>query len=809
MKSLQHKLPLIWGLSIITLLFVLSCGVTDSDDGDTTSPNVPNAPTTFEASSGTLSTGILCSWQVATTGHAADSISIYRSYRSDGDYVLLIRVAATVSSYLDETAEKGRVLYYRVTAQNSFGESAPSNYDEGHVGDGNGEDFGTPGNLRVVLSSAGFHVHWDMEPSHNVSYYTLNKYADTTTAPYDSDTLLGSDVIVGQGPSITDSVGESDRFYYKVFAYSASGDSTSSLFFAIDVAAILVQYLPEPPINIQASQGELEAAIGLSWQVIDENHDGYILYRYTALDQTPAVETLSISKDETMYLDSVSPGDTLIYKMSTFNFAGESALSDPVTGFAKELETEFQFTLKEYYLSSTVVGVRCSSLTAEAYRYNLYRATTATGSYSLVSQALFDSTYRDSNLTTGTTYFYKAIAYFEDDTSDMSGALEVSTLVGVPTAGVVLSVNSHTAQLDWEGVSTSGYTLYLKEADTTLDTFVIATASELQLPDSSLLPNSIYKFWLHATPPTGVIADPAMSDTFSFTSLYRYDGTLTASSDNPSGIVLNWNRLYENGLEVGNQYSQIFKKGPGETLFTLYKDNVNDTTYLDNQVVGDSSYSYYVILRSPSNLSESSDTVIGIQPGFDQPDSLWGANNQDGKITVSWNSVGAAQSYTLLRSAERNGTFEEIATALTDTTYVDSDVYNGLDYFYGVKAISNTGISSEMTKGPFNYHASPKDDFYVQNAQGNAGVGSVTLSWEASTATGVTYSDHSYIIIRGEGASSKVMDTVTAPTVTYVDASVVAGTTYHYTIVARVTIDAITYTSGFGAAISGLTPTRE
>lgn len=782
--------------------------MTDSD-GDSSTATVPDAPVSFEASSGTNAQGILCTWQLASTGLPADSICIYRSFSSDNGYTLLVKVPITESSYLDASAEKGRVFYYRVTAQNSSGESTPSQYDEGHVGEDNGNDISTPANMQIVISSAGFHLSWFMENSTNVTYYTVSKYSDTTLAPYDTDTLLSSAITPGTNPSIIDSVGEKDIFYYKISAFDAAGNSALSIFYNVNVALIIAEYLPETPLNLQASQGAIEGSIGLTWQMMDDSHEGYILYTYTALDQTPVVETLTIDSDEAMYLKSVTTEDTLYFKLSTFNFAGESAPSESAMGFAKKTVTQFDFTLKTTSLSPSTVGIRCSSATTDAYTFNLYRSATMTGTYSLVSTAPFDSLFVDSLLTAATTYYYKAVAYFDGDTSAMSSVLTAQTLPGAPTNVLVTEVNSHTALLDWDGVSTTGYTLYLMEADTEIDTFVIPLESKLQLPDSTLMPNTAYKFWLHATPPTDVVAEPALSDTTSFTSLYRYAGTITASTDNPAGVSLAWNQLTDKSVVVAGQSAQLYKKGPGETIFTLYKDQLTDTTLVDDQVDGDSSYSYYVVFKTATNYSETSDTVVGIKPGFDKPDSLWGANNQDSKITVSWNKVAAAQSYTLLRSAERNGTFEEIATSLTDTSYVDANVYNGLDYYYAVKSVSSTNIESDTTKGPFNYHSDPKSDFYVQNLKGTAGAGSVSLTWEASTANGVTYSDHSYIIIRGTGTTSKVVDTVVAPTVTYIDNSVTAGTTYTYSVIARVTISGVTYTSGFGAAATGLIPTRE
>lgn len=805
MKLRQHKRTILWSILIACILYLLSCGVTDSD-GDTSSANVPEAPVSFEASSGTNTQGILCTWQIASTGLPADSICIYRSFSSDNGYTLLVKVPISETSYLDASAEKGRVFYYRVTAKNNDGESAPSQYDEGHVGESDGNEISTPQNIQIVFSSTGFHVSWHMEKSTNITHYNINKYTDTALVPYDTDTLLSSAVIPGTNPGITDSVGEKDIFYYRITAFDNQGNSASSPFYSVNVALIIAEYLPDIPLNLQASQGTIDNAIVLTWQMMDENHEGYILYTYTAMDQTPVVETLSISSAEVQYVKSHNTEDTLYFKLSTFNFAGESARSESVIGFAKKKATQFEFTLQTISLSPTTAGIRCNSSTADSYTFNLYRSETLTGSYSLISSVPFDSVYVDSQLTAATSYYYKAVAYFSKDTSAMSNALTVMTLPDAPVNLQVSEVNSHTALLNWEGTSSTGYTVYLVHPDTKIDTFVVPLEKKLQLPDSTLLPNSSYKFWLLATPPTDVIAEPALSDTSSFTTLYRYNGTLTASTDNASGIVLSWNRLIVDGIVAGNQYTQLYKRGPGETTFTLYQDQFNDTTLTDKQIISDSSYAYYIIVRTPTNLSESSDTITGIQPGFDQPDSLWGINNQTGKITLLWKKVAAAQSYTLLRSTERNGTFVEIAAGLTDTTAIDANVYNGLDYYYAVKAVSSTNIESEMTKGAFNYHSDPQGDFYVQNLKGTVGTGSITLTWEASSAPGVTYSDHSYIILRGEGSSSKVLDTLTAPTVTYLDESVVAGTNYRYSVVARVIIDSQIYTSGFGASASNLIP---
>lgn len=64
----------------------------------------------------------------------------------------------------------------------------------------------------------------------------------------------------------------------------------------------------------------------------------------------------------------------------------------------------------------------------------------------------------------------------------------------------------------------------------------------------------------------------------------------------------------------------------------------------------------------------------------------------DTEVTVGWNPVNTATSYTLAWSIG-SGTYTEI-TGITGTGYIHTGLTNGSTYNYKVKAVNNDGESS-------------------------------------------------------------------------------------------------------------------
>ena len=58
-----------------------------------------------------------------------------------------------------------------------------------------------------------------------------------------------------------------------------------------------------------------------------------------------------------------------------------------------------------------------------------------------------------------------------------------------------------------------------------------------------------------------------------------------------------------------------------------------------------------------------------------------------GQVDLTWNGVSEASSYNVKRSTVSGGPYTKIATGLTNTEYIDSDVTEGVNYYYVVCAV--------------------------------------------------------------------------------------------------------------------------
>ena len=79
------------------------------------------------------------------------------------------------------------------------------------------------------------------------------------------------------------------------------------------------------------------------------------------------------------------------------------------------------------------------------------------------------------------------------------------------------------------------------------------------------------------------------------------------------------------------------------------------------------------------------------------------ATGSTSKIDLTWDAVDKATSYTVKRSTTAGGPYETISTDVTGTTYTDTNVTNGTNYYYIITAIVDgreSGNSNEASATP-------------------------------------------------------------------------------------------------------------
>lgn len=113
-------------------------------------------------------------------------------------------------------------------------------------------------------------------------------------------------------------------------------------------------------------------------------------------------------------------------------------------------------------------------------------------------------------------------------------------------------------------------------------------------------------------------------------------------------------------------------------------------TYLDNKPNGGYTDTMSAVTFRPLLEINPEPTVVA-------PTNLTAATG-DTKVTLSWTAVEGATSYIVKRSTTSGGTYTTIASDVTDTTYVDSNVTNGTTYYYVVVAVTAEGESNNSNE---------------------------------------------------------------------------------------------------------------
>lgn len=162
-------------------------------------------------------------------------------------------------------------------------------------------------------------------------------------------------------------------------------------------------------------------SVSLSWSSV-YNATGYKVYRSTSINGPYAI-TASVSG--TSYLDTnVSNGTTYYYKVAAYNLNSTSSQST-----YKAVTPTICQTPTIYW----GVAPNTSSITIKwtnvpnAASYYVYRSTSVSGTYSYLALSQKTS-YTDSGLSSGTTYYYKVVAYNSaGQTSFYSNYIAVTT----------------------------------------------------------------------------------------------------------------------------------------------------------------------------------------------------------------------------------------------------------------------------------------------------------------------------------------------------------------------------------------------
>ncbi len=776
-------------------------------------------PVVTEVNSVTGALEVVWTESVGATGY-----NVYRKTANASEWTLINDELVEETVFVDASAQMGTEYFYTVAAVNDFG---ATEYDENGVA---GMNFGSISSISAVAIDNGAKIKWSSLAGAQ-SYEVYRKLAASTdgwqliktvTACEYTDTSISSGVeydykvkaISGKYSAGMSCVPATVKFiaapYVTVYnvsdgieisvepvggavkyiiekkvgngAYEVLVELAEADVYTDEAVVVGTQYTYRVQAvsadNISSAKNELAAVTRIGTPVLTEikNTADGISLKWNAVSGATKYEISRKTGDEAVwssyettslsYIDkNVISGVKYTYTVCALNDSGNGAGSEPPVSVIYLASP----AVSSVAAVKTGIEVKWNSVIG-AQSYNVYRAEAGKTNWTVIgtTDAL---SYIDTACQYGVYYKYAVSATAEEfesayNTTGVEGMYfgNISWIKATPV--------KNGAEITWEALSKAdSYEVYRKTA-TEANWIKLAKVTTTNYTDTRMGSGVVYFYMIKAYNGNNVsdmICEPAN---------VKFIAT-------PTGIAKNVN----NGIQitvtpVNGATGYVIEKKIGSTFQKIATLGANETTFVDTDVVADTSYTYRVYAISPDLNSDIYE--VGTVLRLSCP-KITSASNLVPGITMTWTPIDDAVSYEILRKEEGDRNWEVIAT-VTDTTYVDADVFNDTVYTYTINAImADGGKTGYDEKGRSVTFVDTPDLISVSNT-----VGGVLVKW-----TPIENATSYRVYRRGAGSTywyylGDVTDTSFIDKETGTGSSIKSGEYFRYTVRA-----VNTYYSGF------------
>ncbi len=416
--------------------------------------------------------------------------------------------------------------------------------------------------------------------------------------------------------------------------------------------------------------------------------------------------------------------------------------------------------------------------------YRVYRATSPGGTYTQVGTSTTTS-YDDTTVTLGTTYYYVVSAFAQGNESTVSNEDLGTAGVVFPIApqNLATTIDETALSIDWDDNPESnivGYKLFRSLTTGGPYTQVHSgLLSSSDFYDTGLVNDTTYYYVVLARDANG--NEGVLSGEVSGTPTNFPPSAPTGLTAEPHDrhVILSWSQNPEPDFNSYYIYYSLTSGGPYEEI-----DNDDVTSWYVGGLTNGVTY-YFVIQAEDTSgaLSPFSAEVSAIP--FDdnppsEPDNLTGVAGFE-TVSLFWEAVNEPDvlEYNVYRSLSSSPPYTLIGTT-EDPEYLDTGLTNEVTYFYQVTTLDDAGNESDYSSGIF---VTPTADPAPNPPTGvvaMAGDGSVSLDWADSGESDLDF----YTVYRGTANGGPYTLIDDAFTSDYVDNNVTNGTWYYYVITA-------------------------
>ena len=265
-------------------------------------------------------------------------------------------------------------------------------------------------------------------------------------------------------------------------------------------------------------------------------------------------------------------------------------------------------------------------------------------------------------------------------------------------------------ELNWNDIEESDNYILKRRVSSEIEYTIVAdNITKTSYIDTELTNNKTYYYVIIAEKETGNIESEEISvipnsdfdvmtlmslnnePNGNLTSITTEEITLPNSPENINAIsenkkiTLTWNAV-DNA-----DYYIVKRTSISGKFYKIVADSLTKTTYTQSELENGKSYYYVIIAVNEVGESELSNEVEAI-PGVQRPDHVI-VQVVDDKIQLSWDPVSNADTYSVKRSEEIDGTYTVISRNKVATNYVDDNIEKNKVYYYVITAVNSIGES--------------------------------------------------------------------------------------------------------------------
>ena len=510
----------------------------------------------------------------------AAKYEVYRARSMNGDYIKYSTVTGTSytnSSYI----ENGNTYYYKVRALKSDGTAGAWSsivsvtYRAASTGTlsaptvtGGNDSQGRPTlKWNAVTGAAKYEVYRARSKDGD---YT--KYSTTTGTAYTNSSYLTSGA----------------TYYYKVRALDANGNAGP---YSAVVSVTCRLKLTAPTVT---GSNDAQGRPTLKWNAVS-GAAKYEVYRARSKDGD-YIKYSTVTGTSYTNASYIENGNTYYYKVRALDASGTAGPDS----------TPVSVTYKAPFGAPLVTGSNDAqgrptlkwNAVSGAAKYEVYRARSKDGTYSLMSTQSATGYTNTSYLTNGTTYYYKVRALKANGTASAYSSVVTITYGTVPTpaAPAMRSAKADSAGItvSWDTAANAvTYNVYRTADAGSSWTQVASSVKGTSYKDTTVQKGVKYGYKVRGVAADGKTLGPMSSTGVTATvtaasTTPDYVKLKSAKSDPGNGILLTWESA------ANAKTYNVYRKVDGASGWTLLASSVSGTSYRDTSGKRGTTYVYTV-----------------------------------------------------------------------------------------------------------------------------------------------------------------------------------------------------------------------